>query len=435
MISFAADGNSSKKTKYVLLLVCLLIIVCCKLNRNHYSIGDPFGTLLLSQALIEHGSIRLDPYADKIPAGYQFQQKNGHTYYYFPLGTSIMVMPMAAIALAAGKNMLDDNRRLQEKMTGPVNVAVFLFLFLIARRFLNDLPAALMAAGFWFSTSLASVLGTALWSHDFAILFALISLWMITSPKPMTIRTGFAIGLVLFLGYLSRPTLSLLAVAIVLFIFANRKPLQAVAICSAFALCMLLFMRFSWQEFGQLLPDYYMPKRLESNTFGLALYGNMLSPARGLLIYTPILLVLALKPQDTVIAAKHNKFLWLSMLFWVTTHWIFVSRFPHWWGGFSYGPRLMVDIMPAIFVLVVTTIACWQIQGRYNLAVGGLALLIITGGWMHTRQGMANSYSGVLWNVEPNIDRNPSLIFDWNYPQFLHTRERHEKRLQELPQG
>jgi hypothetical protein len=33
------------------------------------------------------------------------------------------------------------------------------------------------------------------------------------------------------------------------------------------------------------------------------------------------------------------------------------------------------------------------------------------------------------WNWEPNIDMYPEYIFDWSYPQFLHTKERHERRL------
>lgn len=431
MLSLAADGRSSPKTKYVLLLICVLIFVCCKQNRNHYAVGDSYGTLLVSQALLEHGSIRLDPYADRIPPGHQFQYRDGHVYYFFPIGTSIIAMPMAALALAAGKDMLENNRRLQATISRPVNIAVFLLLFLIGRRFLNDLPAALIAGSFWLSTSLSSVLGTALWSHNFAMVFALTGIWLVTSPT-LTIRNAFVIGLVLFLSYLCRPTLSLLAVVLVLFTLARKQPLHTVAICAAFAACMLTFMRFSWQEFGQLLPDYYLPKRLTTETFGTALYGNMLSPARGFLIYTPILLMLAFRPLDTAAAARRHIALWLAMLLWLTTHWIFISRFQHWWGGFSYGPRLMVDVLPAAFVLLVTTLSCWQLHNLRNFAVAALAVIVLAGSWMHVIQGLTNKYSGALWNVEPNIDRNPSLIFDWRYPQFLHNRDRHERRLQEF---
>jgi len=430
--STKGDGQPSKIITYVVLLLCsLLIFTCCKRNVNPYSAGDSYGTLLVSESLLKHGSIKLDRYQDRLAGDPRFGQKSGHLYNYFPIGTPIMAMPLTAIALAAGKDTLNDNRRLQEKMAGVVNIAIFLFLFLLARRFLSDLPAALLAGGFWISTSLSSVLATALWSHDFAVLFALISLWLTTKPEATTIKTALLVGLVLFLGYLCRPTLSLLAAATVLFFLMQRMAAQAAAISASFALCMLVFIAFSWQEFGQLLPDYYMPQRLESNTFATALYGNMLSPARGFLIYTPILIALLLRPSATIEAARRHAGLWLAMLFWIIVHWISISRFQHWWAGYSYGPRLMVDIMPGLFVLIVTTISCWQIQSRYDFVRPALVLLILIGGWMHVIQGTRNSYSGALWNGKPNIDENPQLIFDWRYPQFLHNQERHEKRLRE----
>jgi len=420
------------RTFWLLVLVSALIFACCKFNRNHYSIGDSFGSLLVSQALLEHASIKLDPYKARIPAGYQFHEKNGHIYYYFPLGTSIMAAPMIAIALATGNDTLENNHRLQAKIAGVVNIALFLFLFLIARQFLDETASLACAAIFWFSTSLASVLGTALWSHDFAILFATISLWLSCRPPAVSLKRAAALGITLFMAYLCRPTLALLAPCICLYLLAHRKFAATATTIVVLAACALLFIGFSQREFGQLLPDYYIPQRLSGESFSTALYANMLSPARGLLVYTPLLLILVINPIATITAIRRHASLWLISMIWILAHWISVSRFPHWWGGFSYGPRLMVDILPAVFVMLITSISCWSPQSWNAYRRQTLILVAMVGCWMHVYQGLMNAYSGVLWNVKPNIDANPQLIFDWRYPQFLHNQERHEKRLQEF---
>lgn len=53
------------------------------------------------------------------------------------------------------------------------------FLLKLARIFLSPANAILISSIFWFGTSLASTSGTALWSHNFATLFALIAIYVV----------------------------------------------------------------------------------------------------------------------------------------------------------------------------------------------------------------------------------------------------------------
>lgn len=48
--------------------------------------------------------------------------------------------------------------------------------------------------------------------------------------------------------------------------------------------------------------------------------------------------------------------------------------------------------------------------------------------WVNTYQGLFNG-STAQWNASPNIDEFPEYLFDWRYPQFLHTRARGVERL------
>ena len=58
-------------------------------NRNTAS--DPRGTLLVSEAILTHGTVKLDHYGEDLLRGYAYavHRKNDHSYYYFPIGTSL----------------------------------------------------------------------------------------------------------------------------------------------------------------------------------------------------------------------------------------------------------------------------------------------------------------------------------------------------------
>ena len=78
-------------------------------SRNNYDDSDPLGCLLVSQAIVSHGTIKLDAYRDMLQQRksvytYRIITKNNHLFYGFPLGTCIYSVPFVWLAnLAGGK--------------------------------------------------------------------------------------------------------------------------------------------------------------------------------------------------------------------------------------------------------------------------------------------------------------------------------------------
>src|SRR6266566_6831471 len=85
---------------------------------HDYAEMDPRGSSLVAQAMIEHRTMRVDGY--KLPASsWLFQVKNGHTYSTYPLGTSLLVLPVVAMALSQGGDMQIDKTDLElQKQVG-----------------------------------------------------------------------------------------------------------------------------------------------------------------------------------------------------------------------------------------------------------------------------------------------------------------------------
>lgn len=410
------------------LIMGSLIWLCYRAEVNN-SFGDNSLYLPTAQAMLEHGTVYLDSYIDEI--GYDSVVLGGywatithdeHTYNYFPIGTSLFSIPFVGVANVCGLDVTqrDDGRRMQLITSGILLALIFLVFFFIARLYLNEIPAMTIALVTVLGTSLSSSCGTGLWSHNFAILFISLGLYEL-----LKIELGYKkrsalwlLGLYLFCAYLCRPALSTFIVTTGGYTLI-RYPKEVFKVILPIVAGMLIFMAWSKIEFGELLPAYYLPKRLdETGDVSLALYGHLFSPSRGLIIFSPIFLIALLVPIFP--SNRKNLITWYLLISYLL-HLLLLSKFVHWWGGWSYGARLQVDMVPLLLVLMLFFLNAFQKYKPSTLARQAfLTLLAITGVWgvfVHVPQGMMNKQI-TAWNG--NIDQYPEhYIFQWDFPQFL----------------
>lgn len=429
--------QQSPSTSLVLGFFMLFIFISVIRSPVSYTGSDPRASLLLSQVLIEDQSIKLDKYKDE-NYGYAIHKKNDHYYYYFPIGTSISSIPFVWFETKVLNNDMNNRRHdafAQKQIAGIVSVLIFLLLYLIAKIYFTSNTSVIISFVYWMGTSLSSTLGQALWSQDFATLYALLSIYLMLKIVKVNKNIFYTLlGLTLFMAYLTRPTMSLLSISVILYLFVNHKKLIAIKTAGIVGLLLGIFILFSLSEFNQLLPDYYMPKRLSSETFWIAFYGNLISPARGILIFSPFLFIFLLNPKRIYQVFKNDKTL-LVFVAWIITHLIFISKFPHWWAGWSYGPRFMVDVLPAIFLLFVIFLSdTYKIGSSLEKRLVSLFLIVTISMSIYFNfiQGLYNSYAGKKWNVSPNIDENTKYLFDWKYPQFFFNKQQYKQRITEF---
>jgi hypothetical protein len=144
-----------------------------------------------------------------------------------------------------------------------------------------------------------------------------------------------------------------------------------------------------------------------------ALAGNLISPARGLLIYTPVFLVAIV----TMLRREWKMPLapWLAAL--VLLHWIVISAYTSsWWAGFCYGPRLFTDMTPIFALFLIPFVARWEKLGGGMRALFLVCALI--GLAMHLRGGWSTAV--YEWSLQPvSVGEHPERVWDWIDPPFL----------------
>jgi hypothetical protein len=395
-----------------------------------YAGMDPRGSSLVAQSLIERGTIRVDGF--KLPAAqWLFEVRNGHTYSTYPLGTPLLLLPFVAFALSGGGDMQVDkvDFRLQKEVGGLTLLAFMCLAFLILRSFASPLTSALLAGGWTLGSGVMSTMGAALWSVNFTVIFESVVILILVryfTGESNRLRP-LLVGSLLFAAYLCRPSAALLAVPTAVLIW-RRSKLSAVKLVATFFLLLLPLSVFSFREFGTWLPEYYSSygatgAGISFVHFRNALYGLTFGPARGLFVYQPFLLLVPLAAILTI------RKLWRKELFWLGVSWIIldlalVARWPVWWGGGSFGSRLLVESFPG---WVMLTGMAWAemsaLQERIVPFALSFGMLVGLGIFINSYQGLYN-WSTWEWNALPySLGSDPKNNYDWRYPQFLASPE------------
>ena len=455
-----------------LAILCAVTFLVSYTSPVSYEFSDPYGSLLTSQAILEHGTTKLDAYDQNLIKSNQFIRLGEHVYYLFPIGTSLYATPFVWLANLLGKDMAvyADYHAVQNVLSALTTAISCALIFAICRLYLSFPYSLLLSSTLVFGSAIVSTMGTALWSINFAVVFTLLALFLLAMDHQKIREVNpYFLGFLLFSAYICRPTTSVF-IAVILLYSLSRSPNSVRAevelrcgrrhasrtarpnfrvllslwkrhrsFIKLAATCLVLFgvfALFSWVEYKQILPPYYLSDRLSgSSTFWVAAYGNLFSPARGILVYSPYLILTLLG------SICFFRQLYSEPLFWVAASWLIlhltaISLFPHWWGGFGFGNRLMADAFPALALL--TILVCKQAMklrpSRLYRVVATLFIVLSAAGvFINTYQGLYN-VNTIAWNAAPNIDQHPQYLFDWRYPQFLASPQMLEERNIEFQQ-
>ena len=343
-----------------------------------------------------------------------------------PLGTPFILSPFVRIANTFGYNALSPGA--DEKGQRAVDYCVILLLLytlfgLVRRtasfsRFSEEFPILLMTG-----TLIGPTVATGLWSINFEILLMTAGALIIRSPSKSA-AYDLALGCLEFLGFMVRPTFALFILAAFAIQLAKREWRRLFVSASSSATLFLLFAAWSHRHYGTWLPPYYLASRMSLENAREAFFGLLVSPSRSIFLYSPILVVTLWRAITEAYAhsrrQKEDAEIWL----WATLAvCLFLSNvfFPHWTGGWSFGPRILSDLTLTGFIFLLS---CDNKNFKHHTAQDtwrkwALAALLI--GTPVSMSGIYNRYA-LFWNEFPNIDYNTEIVWDWRYPQPLMTR-------------
>jgi hypothetical protein len=294
------------------------------------------------------------------------------------------------------------------------------FIFLTACAYTGIGRSALIALAYGLGTCVWSISSQTLWQHgpnEFFLALGTLCLSRIFRPRtaePAVCDGGrvegvlgrwrwtIGCGLAYSAAVACRPT-SLIVVAAVgaYLLIVNRRALLVYALaCLPVAVALAAYNTYylgAPQNFGQASAGAIVAMQktgsgeLWQTPLWLGAAGLLVSPSRGLLVFSPFV---ALAAVGIVQCWRRKEYAFLRPLVVALAALLVIAfKWFDWWGGWSFGYRPIVDAMP-IFAVLLIPATDWVFRRRAVLIVvavlvGWSVLVQVLGGW---------GYSMTIWN-------------------------------------
>jgi len=409
----------SRRLAVLLALACVAVYAG---NGKTLSTGDSVPAGLIPIALVLDGTPMLDRFRPALPRGgptpYYLEETPRGLASWYPPATGLLATPIVApLVLWLERTERPDPARwvaiarTLEKVAATViaTAAVLLFHGLCHALGVARVPALLLTLVFAFGSEMLSTAAQALWQHGPGVLALLAALRFLVAARSGgrgAALVGFATMAALAIAI--RPS-NALVVAPFVALALGSAPHRRLELAAPLVVVGGLLLAYNWLLFGQPAGGY-----AESRGFGgdLAdgLLGVLVSPGRGLLVYFPVtLLLVAAVVLDPGILRDGFAAASLAAL---GGSIVLVAAWHSWWGGYSYGPRLLSEVQPLVLLVVGIAIVRAGSERYRRLLIAALVVLLPLQAFVQA----LGSYGGpagepppaVMWNATPvSVDEAP----------------------------
>jgi len=428
--------STSRNTPWLAIVLALMLFCIYNANFRHGSGVDTISTTALPISILHEGNFDLDEFRGLMSTHTRaldaallyfggMQQRDGHLVSSYPLGAAVLAVPFFAVADAFGYLQQWHHYRVVGKIAASAMVALSAaFVFLTLQLFIESSAALIIALLFGLGTSAWSISSQELWQHGPGTLCLAVAVYALAliERRPSQ-RLGFIAGLALGLAVYCRLLNAIPAAALSLFVLLHHRKIL-LAYATPLAAMAVVIAAYNLTTYGNLSGGYdaiYQSKvhawrELNStnsytNPLLKGLADVLISPSRGLLIYSPFLIpgciatiVLIMRPR---FALQRYLALWFLLMS------IVLAKNTLWWGGATYGPRYFSE---ACVALVVLTAAAWPWMQRRRLALG---LFLASGAFSIFVHGIGAFFAPCGWESDPVLtDVQPERFWDWHDPEI-----------------
>jgi hypothetical protein len=401
--------------------------------------GDVVPARYLPISILREGDFDLDEFtflhddsarvAYASPRGYPYfiALVHGHYFSRFSPGAGVLAVPVYALPVLAGVEATSRHLWLVERLAAASLIAasaVFLFLALCERT-REDL-ALLIAALYAFGTGSFSMTSQTLWEQTATQFFLAAALLCIVRAERAPVWLWWA-GAALAGATAVRPADLLITAPMGCYLLVRHRRGFVRVLLGGMAPT-LAWLAHNYANFGMLIGSDRGAGYFAAYVFGFPYFKGLLvmllGPSSGLFVFSPFLVVALVGVGH---AWRHGPPLlrWLSVCPVLLAS--LYARYIFWDGGWSYGPRFLLDVTAILCLFLVTPLE-W-IAKRRGARLGFLALGVVSVG-IHTLGAyfFDPAWDGRLTMMEEAYDRRCR----WRDSQIPHHVRHAYRRLNAL---
>ena len=350
---------------------------------------DTIPALVLPVTVINEQTLYADSYYQMIISAYPhpddknyqkgltpfyFRKVGEHYISAFPIISGLMGIPVYFVPLLTGIDVTWENLTILSHASAALVVAVSGGLFyLLCRKFISDKKSLLLAGVYLFCTINFASVAQSLWQHGPAQFFIILSLLFMFQGRR---RTSFIFlsGVALGFGVLARPTVGIMIPFFILLwtylwgkehvdMVRQTRLSDLSPVFKPIAVFLVGFLPavafFAWYNKAYFLTIANQGYANQINTnwltpFPWGFLGLWFSPSKGLLVYSPFFVFSLIGFYKTFRKGAWREDLVNTLFFSiVVTYTIVLGSWKHWYGGYSFGYRMVSEIIPLLVLLLI----------------------------------------------------------------------------------
>lgn len=366
-----------------------------------------------------------------------------HYYYWYPIGTALVTLPLmaamdaglhvagpAAIFLAGGRlgpvwhafferDYLTAHLQVEVALASVIVALAAALLFLTARVYLGMANSIALALLFAFGTPAWSTASRALWQHGPVMLMLAIALYLFSRSSSRPVLFAWTAA-PLVVGYFIRPTAGIVLALVGAYVYFHQRRYFSKWLAVA-AVTAAPFVARNLAIYHRPLQSYFTPPWFLSpvpanwGSILSSFAGNAVSPSRGLFIFSPFLLF-SFAGAWLAVRRKWATPLACYLAAAIALHWLMLSDYVYWTAGHSYGPRLFSDVVP-LFIFFLIPAFLWLKLDDPRRPLSLVFYLCVLASVFIQYRG-ATHWAPYEWNGRPS-EVSVERVWDWHDPQFL----------------
>ncbi len=384
----------------------LILVAVFLVNGRPIGAGDTRATEHVAASLVRELDFDLDEYPEVEPPF--ARQVADHRVSIYPVLSSMLAAPVFALG-----SLVFDLDETGSAVAGKVAAsllsaaaAAVLFLAVRARR-RAETEALWAAVLFALGTTVWST-SQALWQHPAAVLFLSLALLCVVRAEEDTVwagRAGLPLALMVAARHSDVVLAGVLSIAVAIR-WPRRFPLFV--LCAA-PVAGLVLAYNAWAFGSPAAHGFSGSASRFSEAWGVGQAGLLVSPGRGLLWYTPVAAIAVLG----IVRSFRFGERWLASSLGAAAlaHLVFMGKWGEWHGGESWGPRLLTDALPLLFLFLPEGMEALPrltaILGALSIAVQALGAFAYDYRWERLYQRADEDKTAALWDPA----RSPILFY------------------------
>lgn len=385
-----------------------LAMICYVGNGRTLGAGDTVPARYLPFAILRHGSFRLDEFRFLYREGrpYYLVLRDGHYVSFYPVGAALAALPFYAPAVFHGVEPQGPRSAGLEKLAAASIVALSVAVLYATLVQITSAAAALaITLAYALGTSSLSTSSQALWQHGPAQLGLSVGVALLVWARGRSPWLAGLAGFPLAFAVICRPT-NLLVVAPIGAFALLRFRRQAASWLATASVPLVFQLAYNVRYFGDPLwsPLPFSDPHWRGQV-SRTLPGLLLSPSRGLFVYSPVLVFSLVGIALSL--RKHGDPLVRAIGVGVLLDLLLYGQWWEWWGGGSYGPRLLTDVTPLLCFAMVPAVQ--SVRRSAALRVAFAATLL----WSVAAHAVGAYWDDRSWNEKLKGPERPTILWSW----------------------